>query len=345
MRKGVAAAALPLAALMGLAIWTAAAQARVTSIGPMFQERASVSTTPSVPTDGTPEKEREPETVVHSVLLNKAGGGGFHTARTSGQSEHAPCYFAEELLAYIVSNDRFTCSGVLPRRQSFAFLDPRLAPDAPFTPPKYSGSGGGVDDLRGKPGLIRRAVARRAAYRKDQWEPYTSPAGLRLDAAAELLSNPLAHTTTRKRIVRQLLATGDYSEPMPANDPRGRAAEVITLTDTSRAHEVLINNTPFDLTDAATLRRKLYVDPETSDMLATRSVLESTTRPELDDWLAEQGGSAVVAQTVYDRVRRVRDDAFRQRLRPCRRMGIDQDGKCLDIGKHGGRVVARGVAP
>jgi hypothetical protein len=302
------------------------------SIGPIFQQSKWVSTTPAVePKDGDPKEYA----YSRRILLNKAGGGGTEGDKLYEGRDR--CQYGDFYLAQALGTRIPACFDI--GAHDYTFLDPRLV-KGPYpsilTGPRYSSTGNAVDSLKDRPRQTVKALNRIAAWLGDQQdeEGVAPPTALRLQAAAEILANPLIHASTQETIVATILSDERFEEPKVASDPRGREAAVITTPDRGRFGVMEFEKGEKYRGKDTVFTRKLYFDPSTHELLATRVVLEKTDLPRVRAFLREEGAPAVVEERVYARARQVREPDFAQKRIPCKRFDSKGDN-CFKIGRGG----------
>jgi hypothetical protein len=245
-----------------------------------------------------------------TVLLNRYGGGDAKDRLV----DRSHCTFAGEVLAKVVGELAFLgcrggAVGELP------LLDQRLGLDrGPLAPYALGAVGAEVDELPADPAAIGEALeqnredGRSLGFRLDPAasEPVTTAGRLR--SVAELLSNPVASPQVRA-------AAFEYAASLPGmtlhddvTDPLGRPGTAIAIERPSWETSRINYGGPggqqridFGASDTV-VRDEVIIDPETSDVLATRSLLLSTDLEALRPWLEEAGAPVLAAYRTYEPV-------------------------------------------
>ncbi len=231
-------------------------------------------------------------------------------------------------------------------RDSGSLIDLRLVSFTPVsTPPKFGPLGHSVDDLRGEAGLIRRVIAHKTS-RYSRRAPLAEVSALRLEAGGEIIQNPLSGRATRREVIRRIRRDPAIEYVANVHDPRGRRAGLLRTPDASRFGATGFygpgGERDYDLTDSVGMTRELYFDPISFNILATRTILDSTNLDELSGWLADQGGSAELEREVFFPIRHRQNRKIRQTRIPCERLGTESDGVCIQLGDPGGRSIVTG---
>jgi hypothetical protein len=245
-----------------------------------------------------------------TVLLNQYGGGDFRDRL----ARRTDCTFVGEVLAKVLGELSFLgCRGG--PVADLPLLDERLGIDrGPLAPGALGAAGPAVDDLPADPTAIGRALEEQSeqpslGFRNDPPASERGTVANRLRSVAELLANPVASPEVRA-------AAFEYAASLPgmtlhdgATDPLGRSGVAVAVErpswETSQInfgwqgnHRLRID---FGASDTV-VRDEVIIDPETSDVLATRSFLVSTDLEGLRQWLEGVGAPALVAYKTYEPV-------------------------------------------
>lgn len=314
-----------------------------------FSFRASVAEHPAIPGQpfGFGRKSGNARTYDEKIWLNAGGGGRAAVKQTGGTSQddnvRAGCNLPERLV-FLMLNPAIDVCGSRSRTSS-TLIDLRLVPHQPIsTPGKFTALGAGVDDLNSKK-AVSRAVENRARDLGRVRNSIASAEARELEAVIGMLKNPMASKGTRRSLIR-FLKKNSIEVRAGAEDPRGRKAGLLEMDDTSHVGEVTLGDgsgryLTFDLTNSVELRRQLFFDPKSFDILAQRTLIESTTLDELKDWVAAESPEAAIYTETYSKVREVREPRYAQRRVSCESVDVESDGVCIRIGK-GGHILVTG---
>jgi hypothetical protein len=235
--------------------------------------------------------------VEYETWLNRWGGGKTAYAPKAG----GRCNVPERLAFMVIEGADFCGIGASSR----VLYDSRFDHEGGNEAPHYGASGDKVDDLRGKPRKVGRAVDVRARELGKLW-PASIAAGRRFEAIVGIMNNPLASKSTRQAVVEILLAEDGASAPSEAKDPRGRRSTVVSIEDRSHEAGAVVGDQDYDLTETY-VTQKVYFDPDTYVLRARKAIMTDSSLPIFEDWLEEESGRGLVSEVVYDQPRTVRD--------------------------------------
>ena len=127
-----------------------------------------------------------------------------------------------------------------------------------------------------------------------------------LGAVAELLANPVASPEVRAAAFEYAASLPGMTLTEGVNDPLGRPGTAVSIErPTAQSSPVNFSwagwageTVEFGASDTV-VRDEVIIDPETSDVLATRTSLVSTDLEALSPWLAEVGSPALAAYRAY----------------------------------------------
>lgn len=298
---------------------------------------------------GNPRQYRE------RVWLNRDGGAHLDLRQLRGYAlDRHPrigCNLSERLAIVVVQpiEEKFCGSS---SRLSQTMIDLSLVPRTPVpvsAAAPFSSLGDRIDDLGNRGRAIRRAI-RDSAGKLEKSYPEASAASLRFEAALVILTNPLIKGATRRRIYEMLSATESVSKQVGATDPRGRKATLLTLHDQSRAGVVYLQDgsggvREYDLKGSVELAHELYFSPATKRLLSARRLLvkaDPDRVPELAEWLDDEGTPATIQTENFGTATSVVAPRYAQKKVSCKRLGIESDGTCIQIGRPGGPMIVSG---
>lgn len=261
---------------------------------------------------GGNELVRETGAVVResTVLLNRYGGGDSRHRL----ADRAHCTFAGEVLAQVVGEFGFLgCRGGA--LASVEPLDERLGIDrGPFEPSALGAVGSAVDELPADPAAIGRALEAESSHERylgftdDPPESGSGRTAFLLRSVAELLANPVASPEVRAAAFEYAASLPGMTLDENVTDPLGRPGTAIAIErpswESSRVNYGWSDGQrriDFGASDTV-LRDEVIIDPDTSDVLATRSLLVSTDLEVLRPWLEQAGAPALAAYKTYEPV-------------------------------------------